>query len=93
MLASVNLAMDNQTVSAAKVVLYGVAPIPWRSQAAERAITGKRVTVEAAAAAGAAAVDGAAPLSMNAYKVPLTKAVVKRAVLRATNPKGYWEEA
>jgi xanthine dehydrogenase YagS FAD-binding subunit len=92
-LASVNLMMDNQTVSAAKVVLYGVAPIPWRSQAAERAITGKPVTVESAAAAGEAAVEGAAPLSMNAYKVPLTRAVVKRALLRALNPKGYWEEA
>jgi xanthine dehydrogenase YagS FAD-binding subunit len=91
-LASVNLAMDNDTVTAAKVVLYGVAPIPWRSQAAERAITGKRVTVETAAAAGEAAVDGAAPLSMNAYKVPLTRAVVKRALLRALNPRGYWEE-
>ena len=92
-LASVNLAMDNDTVSAAKVVLYGVAPIPWRSQAAERTITGKRVTVETAAAAGEAAVEGAAPLSMNAYKVPLTRAVVKRALLRALNPKGYWEQA
>jgi xanthine dehydrogenase YagS FAD-binding subunit len=92
-LASVNLMMDNQTVSAAKVVLYGVAPIPLRSLDAERAITGKPVTVESAAAAGEAAVEGAAPLSMNAYKVPLTRAVVKRALLRALNPKGYWEEA
>jgi xanthine dehydrogenase YagS FAD-binding subunit len=92
-LASVNLTMDDETVSAAKVFVYGVAPIPWRSQTAERAITGKKVTVESAAAAGDAAVEGAAPLSMNAYKVPLTKAVVKRALLRAVNPKGYWEEA
>jgi xanthine dehydrogenase YagS FAD-binding subunit len=91
--ASVNLTMTDETVSAAKVVLYGVAPIPWRSATAERAIIGKRVTVESAAAAGEAAVDGAAPLSMNAYKIPLTKAVVKRALLRTTNQKGYWEEA
>ena len=89
-LASVNLAMDNDTVSAAKVVLYGVAPIPWRSQAAERAITGKQVTVETAAAAGEAAVEGAAPLSMNAYKVPLTRTVVKRALLAAAGNR-YWE--
>ena len=45
-LTSVNLAMDGDTVTAAKVFLYGVAPIPWRSAAAERAITGKRVTPE-----------------------------------------------
>ena len=31
MMASVNLTMDGETVSAAKVVIYGVAPIPWRS--------------------------------------------------------------
>ncbi len=92
-LASVNLSMDGETVSAAKVVVYGVAPIPWRSEAAERAIVGKRVTRETAAAAGEAAILGAAPLSMNAYKVPLTRTVVQRALLRTTGKKGYWEEA
>ncbi len=92
-MASVNVSLDNDTVSAARVVIYGVAPIPWRSEAAERAITGKRLTPETAAAAGAAAVEGATPLSMNAYKVPLTRTVVKRALIRAVNPKGYWEEA
>lgn len=92
-LASVNLSMDGDTVSAARVVIYGVAPIPWRSADAERAITGKRVTPETAAAAGEAAVQKAVPLSMNAYKVPLTRTVVKRALLRAISEKGYWEEA
>jgi xanthine dehydrogenase YagS FAD-binding subunit len=92
-MASVNLTVENETVSAARVVIYGVAPIPWRSEAAEKAITGKRLTPETAAAAGAAAVQGATPLSMNAYKVPLTSTVVKRAIIRAVNGKGYWEEA
>ncbi len=91
-LASVNLAMDGDNVSAAKVVLYGVAPIPWRSPAAEKAIAGKRVSIETAAAAGEAAADGAAPLSMNGYKVPLVKTVVKRALLAAVGNR-YWEEA
>src|SRR4029077_20737025 len=92
-LAAVNLTMNDETVTAAKIVISGVAPIPWRSATAERAITGKRVTPETAAAVGEAAVEGAAPLSMNAYKVPLTKTVVKRALLLAINKKGYWEEA
>jgi xanthine dehydrogenase YagS FAD-binding subunit len=91
-LAAVNLALDGDTVSAAKVCLYGVAPIPWRSEAAEKAVTGKRVTPETAAAAGEAAVEAAAPLSMNAYKVPLAKTVVKRALLSAVGNR-YWEEA
>jgi xanthine dehydrogenase YagS FAD-binding subunit len=92
-LASVNLTMDGETVSAAKIVLCGVAPIPWRSSTAEKVIVGQRVTPESAAAAGQAAVEGAAPLSMNGYKVPLTRTVVKRALLLTVNNKGYWEEA
>jgi xanthine dehydrogenase YagS FAD-binding subunit len=91
-LAAVNLTMDGEAVSAAKIVLCGVAPIPWRSASAERAITGKRLSAETAAAAGEAAVEGAAPLSMNGYKVPLTKTVVKRALLAAIGNR-YWEEA
>ena len=91
-LASVNLTMDGDTVSAARIVLAGVAPIPWRSAAAEKAITGQRLTLETAAAAGEAAAEGAAPLSMNGYKVPLTKTVVKRALLAAVGNR-YWEEA
>ncbi len=91
-LASVNLVMDGESASAAKVFVYGVAPIPWRSAAAEKAIAGKRLSIEIAAAAGEAAAEGAVPLSMNAYKVALTKTVVKRALLAAVGNR-YWEEA
>jgi len=54
-LASVNLAMDGDKVSGARVVVYGVAPVPWRSAAAEKSIAGKSITMETAAAAGEAA--------------------------------------
>ncbi|MGE3818498.1 MAG: hypothetical protein AB7I30_03620 [Isosphaeraceae bacterium] len=90
-MASVNLSMDGDTVSKARVVVYGVAPIPWRSEAAEKAITGKAVSMESAAKAGEAAVEGAKPLSMNGYKVALTQTVVKRALLAAVGNR-YWEE-
>ena len=89
-MASVNLELDGDKVTAAKVILYGVAAIPWRSDAAEKAITGKAINPETATAAGDAAVEGAKPLSMNAYKVPLTKTVVKRALLAAVGNR-YWE--
>lgn len=92
-MSAVNLTVDGDTVKAARIVIYGVAPIPWRSAAAERVIVGKRLTPESAAEAGEAAISGAAPLSMNGYKVPLTRTVVKRALLRAAGGKGYWEEA
>jgi len=90
-LASVNLDLDGDSVKSARVVIYGVAPIPWRSKAAEKAITGKSVSRETADAAGEAAIEGAKPLSMNAYKVALTRTVVKRALL-ATIGNRYWEE-
>ena len=68
-------------VSEARIVLGGVAPIPYRAAKAEATILGKPLDEANAAAAGAAAVDGARPLAKNAYKVPLTQAVVKRALL------------
>ena len=67
-----------------------MAPIPWRSAAAEKTIAGKSITMETAAAAGEAAIEGAKPLSMNAYKVGLTRTVVKRALLAAAGNR-YWE--
>ena len=68
-------------VGDARVVLGGVAPFPYRAARAEAALKGRRLDETSAAAAGAAAVEGARPLAKNAYKVPLTQAVVTRAVL------------
>jgi xanthine dehydrogenase YagS FAD-binding subunit len=68
-------------VGEARIVLGGVAPIPYRALKAEAAITGRPLDDESARAAGAAAVDGARPLAKNGYKVPLTQAVVARALL------------
>ncbi len=65
---------------------------PGGARPPRQAITGKRVSIETAAAAGEAAVEAAAPLSMNGYKVALTKTVVKRALLAAVGNR-YWEEA
>jgi xanthine dehydrogenase YagS FAD-binding subunit len=67
-------------VQEARIVLGGVAPIPYRALKAEAAITGRALDEASAAAAGAAAVEGARPLAKNGYKVPLTQAVVTRAL-------------
>jgi xanthine dehydrogenase YagS FAD-binding subunit len=91
-LASASIMLDGDVVSSARIFIYGVAPVPYRATAAENTITGKRVSIETAALAGEAAAAGAAPLSMNAYKVPLTTTVVKRALLGAIGNR-YWEEA
>ena len=75
------LTMKNGVVEDARIVLGGVAPVPYRALKAEEALRGKRLDEATAAAAGVAATDGARPMTKNAYKVPLTQAVVKRALL------------
>jgi xanthine dehydrogenase YagS FAD-binding subunit len=67
----------------ARVVLGGVAPIPWRAKAAEAALKGHKITEAVAIKAAQASTQGAIPLEQNAYKIPLTHTVVKRAVLSA----------
>jgi xanthine dehydrogenase YagS FAD-binding subunit len=89
-LCSVSLGLDGNTASNPRIVLGSVAPIPLRSEAAEKAIAGKAISPETAEAAGAAAVADAKPLAMNAYKVVLTKVAVKRALLAAAGSR-YWE--
>jgi len=79
--AAIVLEMDQQVCRSARIVLGGVAPIPWRVPEAERLLAGQRITPELAAKAGEAAVAGANPLRKNGYKVPLTKAVVQRTLV------------
>lgn len=68
----------------ARIVLGGVAPIPWRLPKVEAMLVGQRITPELAAQAGEAAIEGAQPLAKNKYKLPLTKATVKRTLLSLT---------
>jgi xanthine dehydrogenase YagS FAD-binding subunit len=79
--AAVVLDMDNGVCRSARIVLGGVAPTPWRLPKVEQLLAGQRITPELAAKAGAAAIEGARPLSKNAYKLPMTKALVRRTVL------------
>jgi xanthine dehydrogenase YagS FAD-binding subunit len=78
--AAIVLDMDKDVCRSARVVLGGVAPIPWRVPDAERLLTGQRITPELAAKAAETAVAGAKPLAKNAYKVPLTREIVQRTV-------------
>jgi len=75
------LEMGKQVCHSARIVLGGVAPIPWRLPKVEAMLAGQRITPELAAKAGEAAVEGARPLAKNKYKVPLTRNVVKRTLL------------
>jgi xanthine dehydrogenase YagS FAD-binding subunit len=64
----------------ARIVLGGVAPIPWRVPAVENLLKGQRVTSALAEKAGAVAVEGARPLSKNAYKVTMLQTLVMQSV-------------
>ena len=82
-IASVALSFSGNKVRSARVVMGQVAPVPWRSEAAEQALIGKPISEDTAKAAGEAAVVGAKSLGRNAYKIQLARVAVKRAVLAA----------
>ncbi len=84
-LAAVSLRMNGSKVKSARVVLGYVAPVPWISLEAERALAGKEISEAVAANAGEAALHRATPLSHNAYKVQLARVALKRAVLKAAS--------
>lgn len=73
------LEMDGGVIKSARVVLGGVAPIPWHARAAEAALRGKPLNDETIRVAALASTEGAEPLAQNGYKVPLTQAMVRRA--------------
>lgn len=89
--AAVAFKLDGGRAKGVRVVLGHVAPTPLVSDAAAKALEGKEVTEETAAAAGQAACEGAKPLSQNGFKVRLLAVAVKRAVLTAAGGKKYWE--
>lgn len=77
--ASVAAALDlrDGKVHDARIVCGAVAPVPFRARTAEEAIKGKPLDPEAAAKA---VVQGALPTEQNRYKVPILKALVRRAL-------------
>jgi xanthine dehydrogenase YagS FAD-binding subunit len=79
--AAVVLEMDKGVCRSARIVLGGVAPIPWHLPEAEKLLAGQRLTPELAAQVGEASIKGANPLAKNAYKLPLTQATVKDTIL------------
>jgi xanthine dehydrogenase YagS FAD-binding subunit len=78
------LEMNGPVCRSARIVLGGVAPIPWRVPAAEAMLNGQRITQALLAQVAEKALEGARPLAKNAYKIPLTKATVKQALRAAS---------
>ncbi len=76
------ISIEQEVCREARIVLGAVAPTPIRAVRAEDAIRGAAVNAETAEAAAEAALTGATPLAMNAYKVAIAKALVKRALIK-----------
>jgi xanthine dehydrogenase YagS FAD-binding subunit len=74
------LRVSGGKVAHARIVLSGVGPIPWRVPRAEAVLDGAPATEERFEAAAGAALQGATPLRHNGYKVPLARALLKRAL-------------
>lgn len=62
-----------------RIVLGGVAPVPWRAEVVEKALVGKNIQ-EAIKTAAALIRGEARPLSLNAYKVDIAIGLTERAV-------------
>jgi xanthine dehydrogenase YagS FAD-binding subunit len=63
-----------------RIVLGGVAPIPWRVPAAEKQLEGTGLDDNACLAAADAILAGAQPLRDNGYKVTLARELIRRAL-------------
>lgn len=83
--AGVALKMSGSNVESVRVVLGYVAPVPWPSPEAEKALAGNPVNKDTAQKAADAALANAKPLTHNAYKVKLARVAVTRAILKAAS--------
>jgi xanthine dehydrogenase YagS FAD-binding subunit len=68
------------TIQQLRLAVGAVAATPLRLTAVETAVAGKPRNEETADMAGRLAVEGAQPLRYNAYKIPLMRNLVKRAI-------------
>jgi xanthine dehydrogenase YagS FAD-binding subunit len=84
-LVSVAAALDvaDGTVRDARIVMGGVAHKPWRTREAERALIGRRLDRASIDAAADASILDAQPIRDNAFKVPLARRAVARALRTA----------
>jgi xanthine dehydrogenase YagS FAD-binding subunit len=77
---------NGNTVADARIVVGAVAARPLRLYDVERSIAGKPRNDETARLAGEQAIQGAVALRHNAYKVPLMRNLVRRAVRGSAMP-------
>jgi xanthine dehydrogenase YagS FAD-binding subunit len=80
--------LEGRRIADARLVLGGVAPIPWRASAAEQVLLEAEVSDALFARTAESALSGVEPLEHNAYKVPLAKNLIQRALATVTRDEG-----
>ena len=86
--ASCWMRLDGLRCLQVRLTLGSVAPIPWRARQAEEFLTGRMIDAAAAGEAARLALQGAEPLEHNAWKVPLTRNLVRNVVLEVGRGEG-----
>jgi xanthine dehydrogenase YagS FAD-binding subunit len=74
------MVVSGGNVERIRISVNAAAARPLRLKAVEDAVRGKPANAETAEMAGKLAVQGAVPLTFNAYKIPLMRNLVKRAI-------------
>ncbi len=72
--------LSGDTIQEARIVVNAAAARPLRLKRVEDAIRGQQRNAQTADSAGKLAVEGAVPLTFNAYKIPLMRNLVKRSI-------------
>ena len=78
---AVGFSLVEGQIHQARVVLGGVAPVPWRSRDAEAVLEQQVPSLELATQATAVVLVQAQPLPYNAFKVDIARALVPRAIM------------
>ncbi|OGX81558.1 FAD binding domain-containing protein [Hymenobacter coccineus] len=81
---AVALEMDGPKIKRARIALGGVASKPWRATSTEALLAGHVPTEKLFRAAATAAFADAKPLEHNAYKIPMGRNLVVRALLETS---------
>ena len=74
------MVLSGNTIQRIRIAVSAVAPRPMRLKTVEDALRGKTADAATGEMAGNLAVQGAVPLQFNAYKIPLMRNLVKRAI-------------
>jgi xanthine dehydrogenase YagS FAD-binding subunit len=78
--AAASGAVSGKRLGEVKIVLGGVAPVPWRMEKAEAAVKGKTLSPSLIKEAAQAALQDARPLQENGYKKRLVEAALGQAL-------------